>query len=247
VVPADDGATVESHLKLGASVEEPLADYSTRVLKVGLARLRLGSAEASWWAQAVVVGCVLTSLALSVRALAQWDDYYHSMRSARLAWLLTMMGPCLVSLLPLRLFINADGFASAMDDFVEEISLEYSIQQQLVQSLQLCQAIVLGEYDEEYAASKARLEGAISGACTAVDTFLPRTIEIHMDYSINIPCVADVDIDIDESHDFRSVHDGCTRARAAIASDSAAGALDETKNACLDFIELTGGESGNAV
>jgi hypothetical protein len=242
---ASDGAALETFVKREAVVEEGFADYTKRVVLVGLARLRLGSAVAAWWAQAIIVGCVVMSLIMSILALNHWDSYVRSRRHVAVAWFLTFMGPCLVSLLPLRLFINAQGLADALADYVAETRLEYSIEQQLIASLELCQAIVNGEHDTEYNESKERLEAAVEDVCVAVESFVPRVIDWSYHQSINVPCVVDVDIDIDEYHDFRPVHEGCARARAALQSDSAAGALTEIKSSCLDYIELVG-TGGNA-
>ena len=242
---AGQGATLETHVKRGAVQEEKFSDYTKRVFQVGLARLRLGSAVAAWWAQLIIVGCVVMSLIMSMLALNRWDCYYRSRHCVAVSWFLSFMGPCLVSLLPLRLFINADGLAGALSDYVAETRLEYSIEQQLVASLELCQAITNGAYDAEYQDSTEQLEGAVEGVCTAVDEFVPQVIDWSYHESINIPCVANANIDIDEYHDFRPVHESCARARAALESNNAAGALSEVKASCLDYIELVG-SGGNA-
>ena len=245
-LPAGAGFTSFTKLPAAYAVEG-FKPYTERLYSVALARLTAGSSTATFCAGIIVFACVVTSFVLNVRALRAWDQYARSRRLVLAGWFFTFMGPIFVSCMPLRLFMDADGFASAIGDYSVEFKQNFNVDEHLAQSLRLCAAITDGDYDDVYMESLQELTSAIGTVCHAVDVFVPQRIDVDIKYDLNLPCIANVNVDFHQHHDFTPIHRACGLARSDAAAASSRQALVSTKAACRDFGSLVAGTNRSPV
>eukprot|EP01052_Picozoa_sp_SAG31_P040101 SAG31_NODE_5723_length_2359_cov_1.837168_3_plen_382_part_00 len=233
---------VTSYMKFPESYEvENFKSYTKRLYSLALARIRTGSAVAALCCNFTVFLCALLSFGCSFRALQAWDRYVISRKMVFVGWFLIFMGPMFVSFLPLRLFMDKDGFARAVDSYATEFKQQFNVDEQLVYSLRLCSDITKGDYDEAYLNSVQNLEQAISTICSAIRTFVPQRIDIDVKYELDVPCIANVDVDFHEHHDFTPIHRACALAQRDVIAVGSHQALASVKDACMDYASLVAG------
>ena len=132
-----------------------------------------------------------------------------------------------------------------MGDFTFEFRQNFNLDEQLIQSIQMCGKITNGDYDQ-IALEKAQvLKTQIDNVCGAVKKYVPRRIDYDYDLKVDVTCVSHIDASFHSHHDFSAIHNACDLAEKY--KDNAPRALSAVKDACRDFTAIISetGQHGN--
>lgn len=194
---------------------ESFPAYTLRIAQVGLARMLHPAKGADFVVDCVVCGLLWAAAVLNYVALEAWSQYRPSRRALLLGWACTFLAPFIVSMVPIREFVDFDAIDPVLQDYADSFRTTFHTPPAEETMLRTCAII------RDYAGVDT-LEDTIETVCALVDDYIPNT---HIDINLLFQR-----IDVDG----RPVHEACADARALIAAGEHRAALQAAKDGCAE-------------
>jgi hypothetical protein len=136
-------------------------EYQNKILQIALARTALPAKQIDVILDVILAAFAWIALVPTLMALSRWHRYGLSMRLVGAAWLLTFVTPFLVSIIPVRMFVDWDAMDEVFADYATEFRTHFQTASKEQTILDLCG--VVSAYEGNDAAN------LVDGICGIVD------------------------------------------------------------------------------
>ena len=89
---------------------ESFSEYSVRMAHVGLARMIVDAEQKHVWVLVAVATCAVIAWICNIAAMNSWYNLKKSKKFIALGWLFTFIAPFIISIVPMRMFVDWDQF-----------------------------------------------------------------------------------------------------------------------------------------
>ena len=178
-------------------------------------------------------------------AFVHWDEYPVSRRWVLVGWLLVFLGPMVLSVFPLRMFVDWSAMEPGVSDYRDEFRAAFNIDAADEAITKVC-AMATDAADDQ----RGGLSIAIEQVCNTIAEQLPRGLHVFYAYEADVGCsffrTTFSKTFVDQSYDFAPVHQACDRARETSATESDVDVMAKVLEACSAYSDLVASQPGGS-
>lgn len=116
----------------------PFLEYQAKILQIALARTALPAKQVDVILDVILAAFSWIALVPTLMALSRWHRYGLSLRLVGAAWLLTFVTPFLVSIIPVRMFVDWDAMDVVFEDYATEFRTHFGTARYEQSLIDLC-------------------------------------------------------------------------------------------------------------
>lgn len=198
-------------------------DYQTKILEIALARTALPAKQIDVILDVILASFSWIALVPTLMALSRWHRYGLSIKLVGAAWLLTFVTPFLVSIIPVRMFVDWTSMDLVFEDYLTEFRTNFQTASKEQALIDICG--FLSSYQDT---SPVAL---VESVCGIVD-------DLPMSTGLSATISADLG----------KAHVACEKAREVLAAGTDQMILAQAKAVCATVTPyLSGGDGSSAV
>uniref|UniRef100_A0A7R9UPC8 Uncharacterized protein n=1 Tax=Diacronema lutheri TaxID=2081491 RepID=A0A7R9UPC8_DIALT len=201
----------------------PFVEYQSKIVQIALARTALPAKQIDVILDVILAAFAWIALVPTLMALSRWHRYGLSLRLVSAAWLLTFVTPFLVSIIPVRMFVDWDAMDAIFADYAAEFRTHFGTATYEQTLLDLC-GFVSGYAGDDPAA-------IVDNVCNVVDR-LPTSVDGSAFATINANLAA--------------AKVACEQARQLIGAGTDQMYLAQAKGICASVTPFLDGSEGGA-
>lgn len=136
-------------------------EYQEQILYIATSRVSLPAKQVDSILDLVLAGFAWIALVPTLMALVRWHRYGTSMRLVALAWMLTFLTPFIISITPVRMFVDWDAMDVVFEDFISEFRTHFATASKEGALISMCNYVRDYEGNHPYQ--------LVEGTCSLVD------------------------------------------------------------------------------
>mmetsp|Transcript_28267 Transcript_28267/g.83015 ORF Transcript_28267/g.83015 Transcript_28267/m.83015 type:complete len:668 (-) Transcript_28267:100-2103(-) len=203
--------------------EMSFTDYQREIILIAMARTALPAKQIDSILDLILAFFSWVALIPTLMALSRWHRYGISLRLVGAAWMLTFVTPFVISITPVRMFVDWQAMDPVFKDFIAEFRVHFQTAEKEQALINICGLI------EDYEGNHPYF--LVEGMCSIVDRF---PLEINLD-----------GFD-DFNLDLRTLQLQCERARELIADGTDQKFLLQAKGACATITPYLSDKEGGS-